>query len=247
MFPLKSPETALKALRRFGRANGRPRRRLKGLYRAPALSFQSVHKELGEEAVKLAMSYAMDASRRMGELLQATERADKETRFGSTRQEQPQKTTKTPTLQELGITRKESSRAHFMRVLQISGSLSALQHCNTKRIVKQFSYENTLKKSVATPLQHRNTLATLKRRPLFRTWSIFSGLCVDTRGLFNCVKKCTPKCTLLECGSLPELHSLSFKRTETAFKSIRGFGRASIRLIRQSFLAAMPPSTVTDG
>ena len=51
------------------------------------------HKGLGEEAVKLAMSYAMDASRRMGELLQATERADKETRYGSTRQEQPQKTT----------------------------------------------------------------------------------------------------------------------------------------------------------
>ena len=81
-----------------------------------------------------------------------------------------------------------------MRVLQISGSLSASQHRNTKRIVKQFSYENTLKKSVATPLQHRNTLATLKRRPLFRTWSIFSGLCVDTRGLFNCVK-CTNGCT----------------------------------------------------
>ena len=75
------------------------------------------HKGLGEEAVKLAMSYAMDASRRMGELLQATERADKETRYGSTRQEQPQKTTKTPTLQELGITRKESSRAQKLASL----------------------------------------------------------------------------------------------------------------------------------
>jgi hypothetical protein len=75
------------------------------------------HKGLGEEAVKLAMSYAMDASRRMGELLQATERADKETRYGSTRQEQPQKTTKTPTLQELGITRKESSRAQKIAAL----------------------------------------------------------------------------------------------------------------------------------
>ena len=112
MFPLKSPETALKALRRFGRANGRPRRRLKGLYRAPALSFQSVHKELGEEAVKLAMLYAMDASRRMGELLQSTERAK-----GAAESAEKRSTHQAPRLEDLGITKKESSRAQKLAAL----------------------------------------------------------------------------------------------------------------------------------
>ena len=70
------------------------------------------HKGLGEEAVKLAMSYAMDASRRMGELLQSTERAK-----GAAESAEKRSTHQAPRLEDLGITKKESSRAQKLAAL----------------------------------------------------------------------------------------------------------------------------------
>ncbi len=71
-------------------------------------------KGMGEKAIKYARSYAMDAERRMGELLAETERADggdaQRTRLlGVT--ESP------PTLTELGITKRESSQAQVLAAL----------------------------------------------------------------------------------------------------------------------------------
>jgi len=77
-------------------------------------------KGLGEEAVQYAKSYAVRAERKMGEMLQATERAkgartvggDK--RSGGTVALLPEDQ---PTLAELGITKKESADAQFLSKL----------------------------------------------------------------------------------------------------------------------------------
>lgn len=77
-------------------------------------------KGVGEEAIRYARSYALEAERKMGQMLKETKRA-KGTRGagrpkkGSTHREPPKDTE--PTLYELGISKKESSRAQELAAL----------------------------------------------------------------------------------------------------------------------------------
>jgi hypothetical protein len=67
------------------------------------------HKGAGAEAVKLANSYAIRAEIKMGEMLKATERAP----AGRPSKEIGDQTLPiSPTLAELGVTKRESSEAH---------------------------------------------------------------------------------------------------------------------------------------
>jgi len=73
----------------------------------------AIRKGLGEEAVRYAQSYALMAERKMGEMLKATERA----KGGQPYQKSTGNTSepvRQPTLADLGLTKKESSRAQFI-------------------------------------------------------------------------------------------------------------------------------------
>lgn len=76
-------------------------------------------KGMGEEAIQHCRSYALDAERKMGQLLAATERAKGtkgqlhgKSSSGSTRRAPPER--KEPTLADLGISKKESSSAQAL-------------------------------------------------------------------------------------------------------------------------------------
>lgn len=68
-------------------------------------------KGLGDEAVQYARSYALEAERKMGEMLLATERA---TGNQHTKSAKSPDVTKQPTLASLGITKRESSEAQTL-------------------------------------------------------------------------------------------------------------------------------------
>jgi len=71
----------------------------------------AIRKGLGEEAVRHAQSYALRAERKMGEMLKATERArGKRTDLVTQSNQVDEK----PTLAELGLKKRESSRAQFI-------------------------------------------------------------------------------------------------------------------------------------
>lgn len=75
-------------------------------------------KDMGEETIQYARSYAFEAEKRMGELLEATERARPAIGskiIGSKRI--PMKEQERPTLSDLGITKKGSSDAQFLSSL----------------------------------------------------------------------------------------------------------------------------------
>ncbi len=71
-------------------------------------------KGMGEEAIKYARSYAMDAERRMGELLAETERQSPGEHWEKKRSPD---VTVTPSLADLGITKRESSQAQVLAAL----------------------------------------------------------------------------------------------------------------------------------
>lgn len=70
-------------------------------------------KNLGEEAIQYCREYAFEAERRIGELLMVTDRAKGELFRGN----QKELRGKTPTLAELGLTKKQSSNAQFLAKL----------------------------------------------------------------------------------------------------------------------------------
>jgi len=71
-------------------------------------------KGLGDEAIQYAREYAVRAERKMGEMLQATERAD----GGDAQRTRLHDATESPpTLTELGITKRESSEAQLLASL----------------------------------------------------------------------------------------------------------------------------------
>ena len=73
-------------------------------------------KGMGEEAIRHAKSYAIEAERKIGEMLKATERA-KAGRPSKNKISTPKEPISAPTLSELGLTKKESSRAQVLAVL----------------------------------------------------------------------------------------------------------------------------------
>lgn len=77
-------------------------------------------KGMGEEAVQYARSYALEAERRLGELLKETERAKGAAGGGqkeSSRGAYVELRDSVPTLADLGLTKKESSRAQILAEL----------------------------------------------------------------------------------------------------------------------------------
>ena len=70
-------------------------------------------KDMGEEAIQYARSYALRAEIRMGELLQETERA----KPGPDKKDRLPDVTEPPTLAELGLTKRESSEAQLLASL----------------------------------------------------------------------------------------------------------------------------------
>ena len=68
-------------------------------------------KGLGEEAIQYAKSYAVRAERKMGEMLQATERQQPGEHWQKKRLP---RVTVSPALTDLGITKRESSDAQFL-------------------------------------------------------------------------------------------------------------------------------------
>src|ERR1035437_362849 len=68
-------------------------------------------KNLGDEAVKYARDYALEAERRMGEILKQTERAKGAAGIGPVIAVTPCNHNNPPTLAKLGITKRESSEA----------------------------------------------------------------------------------------------------------------------------------------
>jgi len=75
-------------------------------------------KGLGEEAIKYAKSYALEAERKMGVMLKETERAKGTVLSGKDKggnyRRSHDETTETPTLSDLGLTKRESSNAQFL-------------------------------------------------------------------------------------------------------------------------------------
>jgi len=69
-------------------------------------------KGLGDEAIQYARSYALRAERKMGEMLKATERSKGELKQGPVVTHSD--CGNTPTLAELGVTKRESSEAQFL-------------------------------------------------------------------------------------------------------------------------------------
>jgi N6-adenosine-specific RNA methylase IME4 len=73
-------------------------------------------KGMGEEAIQYCRSYALEAERRMGEILRQTERAkgaiEPGTKRGTT--QLPIVTTSQPTLSDLGLTKRESAEAQML-------------------------------------------------------------------------------------------------------------------------------------
>ena len=71
-------------------------------------------KGMGDEAIKYAKSYALEAERKMGEMLRETERAKGVLKVGP---QLPNVTTGQPTLAELGLTKRESAEAQKLASL----------------------------------------------------------------------------------------------------------------------------------
>ena len=71
-------------------------------------------KGMGEEAIQYARSYALEAERRMGEMLRETDRRPGP---GRGKKEYPDGTSLPPTLTELGLSKKESSEAQMLAEL----------------------------------------------------------------------------------------------------------------------------------
>jgi hypothetical protein len=73
------------------------------------------HSGMGEEAIKYCRSYALEAERKMGEMLRETERAigarGNPGGQGAAIVQSPDVTTQVPTLADLGISKRESSEA----------------------------------------------------------------------------------------------------------------------------------------
>jgi ParB family chromosome partitioning protein len=76
-------------------------------------------KGMGEKAIQYARSYALQAERKMGEMLAATERAKRAPGPGRGKVGRPARPTFTaiPTLSELGLTKDESARAQKLAAL----------------------------------------------------------------------------------------------------------------------------------
>ena len=112
--------------------------------------------------MKLAMSYAMDASRRMGELLQSTERAK-----GAAESAEKRSTHQAPRLEDLGITKKESSRAQKLAALPEE----TFQKVRSGEIpvsnIKQVHPSVTVDKGREKAIQHAvNAINELKKIPV---------------------------------------------------------------------------------
>jgi hypothetical protein len=67
-------------------------------------------KDMGEAAIQHCRSYALEAERKMGEMLKATERA----KPGPDKKDRLPEGTEPPTLAELGLTKRESSEAQML-------------------------------------------------------------------------------------------------------------------------------------
>jgi hypothetical protein len=74
-------------------------------------------KGMGEEAVQYARSYALEAERKMGEMLAATPRAEGARGVGPPIAVTPRNRNTPPTLEELGITKRESAEAQRLAAL----------------------------------------------------------------------------------------------------------------------------------
>ena len=74
-------------------------------------------KGMGEEAIRHCRSYALEAERKMGEMLLATSNdKTRKTRGGDRRSKSPEVTLK-PTLTDLGLTKRESAEAQILATI----------------------------------------------------------------------------------------------------------------------------------
>lgn len=89
-------------------------------------------KGMGEEAIQYARSYALEAERKMGEMLKATERASGKRTDLVTTGDQVEK----PTLDDLGISKRESSEAQLLATISLEEFEKVKSGEKTKKAVK---------------------------------------------------------------------------------------------------------------
>lgn len=119
-------------------------------------------KGMGEEAIRYARSYALEAERKMGEMLLQTDRAN----TARDRKAELPGVTPPPTLKELGLSKKESSKAQVLAKLE-SESFNELKQGN--KTLKDVLADEREKKRI----EHRSKLAEQGRKvDRSERWSI---------------------------------------------------------------------------
>jgi len=90
-------------------------------------------KGMGEEAIRYCRSYAIEAERKMGEMLKQTERE----KPGPEKQDRLPGVTEPPTLAELGITKRESSEAQLIADLDDDDFMAVKSGKTSKKTAKK--------------------------------------------------------------------------------------------------------------
>ena len=141
----------------------------------------AIRKGLGEDAVRHAQNYALRAERKMGEMLKDTERA--RPAMGSKiigNKRVPMKEKERPTLAELGLSKRESSRAQLIADLPEdafeeieNGNITAHEAIKKVKIEKKKDEINAAREKIATEAKSQPTPPLI----IHGDSSIFDGKC----------------------------------------------------------------------
>lgn len=134
-------------------------------------------KRMGEDAIKHCHSYALEAERKMGEMLAATERAKGAKGVGPAIAVTPRNRNAPPTLAEIGVTKRESAEAQLLAELPKDEFEKLKSGAVTKTQVKRKQKE---KKREAKRKENAKKVAKVRTpNQMVRAGTKFSTIVID--------------------------------------------------------------------